>query len=116
MTIPVVDLVRTGTATGAAGSEVTGDAANNHTFTNDGRVCLLARNSAGTATRNVTNVIAQNSIDGQTVTNPTVAVPVNSAKVIGPFPPALYNPPTDPGQCYINVDHADLKLQAFRIP
>src|SRR6476659_1893090 len=103
--IPIPDAVRTGTALGAAGTEVTGDASNNHIMSNDGNVVLLARNSAATATRNVTLVIAQNAIDGQTVSNPSVAVPINSSKIIGPFPTSIYNnlSGADNGQMYINV-------------
>jgi len=110
--VPVQQLSRTGLVTGSTGSEVTGDSANNHSFINDGKTFLHVRNSAATATRNVTLVIAQPGPDGATVTNPSVAVPISSEKVIGPFPQAIYNQPD--GTCYINVDNAELRLQAIQ--
>ncbi|MGQ0797576.1 MAG: hypothetical protein ACT4OI_06930 [Methanobacteriota archaeon] len=111
-----MDFVRTGVAMGAAGSETTGDATNNHVFTNDGRTILHVRNSAGTATRNITLVLGVNQIDGQTAPNPAVAIAVNSSKTVGPFPQAIYNQSADAGKCYVNVDHADLRIQALRLP
>ena len=116
--IPVADVVRTGTAIGSAGSEVTGDSSQNHIITNTGDVFVIARNSAATSTRNVTPVRAQNAIDGVTVTDNAVAVPISSSKILGPFQPSIYNnlSGADIGKMYLNVDHADLKLQAFRVP
>src|SRR3990170_4344540 len=89
--VPVVDVARTGTGVGLSGSETTGDVANNHVFTNDGRTVLAVRNVDGSVSRNVTLVISFTG-DGQAVTNPTVAVVAGGGmKLIGPFPPNLYN-------------------------
>jgi len=114
--ITPADLVRTGTGIGAAGTEVTGDATNQHMFLNNGREFLLARNSSGATTRNVTLVPAQ-TVDGQAVAGIGIAVLLSSTKVIGPFPPGIYNQISgaDIGKCYFNVDHADLRFQVFRV-
>jgi hypothetical protein len=105
--VPLTEITRAGVAPGA---EVTGDAVNNHSFTNDGKVFLLARNSAATATRTVTLRIAQ-TVDSQTVTSRTVAVPISVSRYVGPFPTDVW------GQTVlIDVDHADLKLSTYHLP
>jgi len=111
--VPVTDVVRAGVA---PPTEVTGDAANNHIVTNDGRVFLVARNSAATTTRNVT-IQTPGTVDGLAVADRVVAVPISSSKYIGPFPTATYNQSgSDQGKLYVDVDNAELRLLAFRLP
>lgn len=105
--LPLTEITRAGVAPAA---EVTGDATNNHSFSNDGEVFLLARNSAATATRTVTLRIAQ-TVDNQAVTSRTVAVPISVSRYIGPFPTDVWGQTVN-----VDVDHADLKLSAYHVP
>lgn len=104
--VPLTEITRAGVAPGA---EVTGDPSNNHSFNNDGRVFLLARNSQATAPRTVTLRFTA-VVDGQAVTSRTVAVPISVSRYIGPFPPDTYG-----STVLIDVDHADLKLSTYHM-
>lgn len=110
--VPLTTLTRVGTALGAAGTEVTGDATNQHFLVNTETTFIIARNSGGSP-RTVTLMLGQ-TLDGQAPTNRTVSVAAGTSQIIGIFPPNLYNQPTDAGRAWINVDHADLRLQAYR--
>jgi hypothetical protein len=122
--VPLIESVRAvGTLIGAAGTEVAGDATNGHSITNDGSVYVIARNSGGT-TRNIGFLLTQTTVDGVAVTAgsigpgtpPVVASSVATAtsRSFGPFPIAQFGQTAD-GKLYVNVDHAELKLQAFHL-
>lgn len=89
----------------AAPVEVAGDTTNNHVVANTGRTIITVRN-ADTASHNVTFVIT-NTVDGQTVTNRTVAVGASSALEFGKFQTEIYG-----SQMGVNVDSTQLKLSA----
>ncbi len=114
--VPVNTIARTGTPVGSGATEVSGDATNNHYMANSGVEWLHVRNSGGTS-RTVTLVIGV-TVDGAAVVNPTVAVPGNTSRIIGPFPEAFYDQLSgdEQGNLQFNVDHADLKLMAFKLP
>jgi hypothetical protein len=108
--VPVNDVTRAGIFP----TEVNADTVNNHEFDWGPTVILVARNSAATATRNVTLVFPpEASVDGQAPTNRVVGVPVSTSRYIGPFP-QIYR--TTDGKVHINVEHADLRLVALRVP
>lgn len=102
--LPHTSISRTGVAPGA---EVTGDATNNHTTVNDGRVFVLVRNASGASVRTVTALLTR-TVDGQAVASRTYAIPISSSLYVGPFPPDDYGNPLS-----LNVEHADLKLTAY---
>lgn len=104
--VPLTQVTRAGVANA---SEVTGDTTNGHSFNNDGRVWLEARNSAGTATRNVTLHLAT-TVDGQTVADRTIPVPINSTKKVGPFPTDTYG-----ATVTFDVDNAELRLATYHL-
>ena len=102
--LPVVSVARGGVA---APTEQTGDTVNNHVVTNTGRTIITVRNADGAASHNVTFVIT-NTVDGQAVTNRTVAVAQSATLEFGKFQPDIYG--TAMG---INVDSTQLKLSAL---
>lgn len=75
------------------------DAANGNQFQNDGRMFLLVKNGAG-APINVT-ITTPTTVDGNVVADLVVAVTNGEQRMIGPFPPNLYN--TDG---YVYVDYS----------
>ena len=111
--VPVTDITRAGVNVGAAGTEVNADTANNHEFVSGDGVFLGVRNSDAALAHNVTLVIAA-QVDGQVVTNPVISIPANGHKNFGNFPGSAYQQAD--GRVYINVDHATLRLQAFKAP
>lgn len=105
--LPLTEITRAGVA---AGAEVTGDATNHHSFSNDGRVFLLVRNSNGASTARTVTITVPGTVDGQSVTARTVTIAAAASRYIGPFPKAVYG-----GTVLVNVDHAELKLTAYHI-
>jgi hypothetical protein len=69
----------TGDATGIASTDT-------YQFANDGRTIVIAK---ADTTANLTLDI-ERTLDGQSVTDPVVAL-TTDWKVLGPFPPAIYN-------------------------
>jgi len=114
--VPVVTITRAGALLGSLGSEVTGDAANNHTMKNSGVEVLGLRNN-GATTRTVT-IPTPKTVDGLAIADRTVQLLANEHKIVGPFPEGTYDQAsgTEQGQMHIDVDHADVRLQAWRIP
>ena len=110
--IPVVNLSRSKQLLGALGTEVAGDATNDHYFINDGRTFLIARNS-GVTTRTLEAVIAQ-TVDGVTPAVKSYSILSGEHAVLGPFPPSVYNDAS--GFCNVNIDHAEIKFQAWSLP
>lgn len=108
--LPLTDLSRAGVAPGA---EVNGDVTNNHEFSNNGRVFLLVRNSDASVARTVT-IVTPGTVDGQAVADIAISVPATVSRYIGPFPEGIYN--VAGGVVQVNVDHANLRLTAYRLP
>ncbi len=104
--VPVTDVTRAGIL---PATEVNGDATNQHSFSNDGSTWLEVRNG-GASPRTLTLVIGVAGPDGATVTNPTVALAASALKKVGPFPVGIYGTTMS-----VNVDHADIKLTAYRL-
>jgi len=105
--VPVTDFVPKQAVTVPA--ETNGDATNNHTVANDGRVVIFARNS-GAVTRTPT-VEFPDTHDGQAITPKSYPITAGVTKAIGPFPVHLYGT-----SLLLNVDHAEVKLLAYRWP
>ncbi len=103
--VPVTDITRAGIT---PATEVNGDATNQHSFANDGATWLEVRNG-GASPRTLTLVIGT-TVDGNAVTNPTVALAASALKKVGPFPVGIYGTTMS-----VNVDHADIKLTAYRL-
>lgn len=85
MAILIVAAVsRAGADTAGAAADVAGDS-----FPNAGQEFLLVKNGSA-APINVTLDIKA-SLDGAAVVDPVVAVPAGGERIIGPFPPGIYN-------------------------
>ncbi len=103
--VPVTEVTRQGIL---PATEVNGDASNNHYVNNDGVTWLEIRN-AGASPRTLTKVVSV-TVDDATITNPTVPLAASASKKVGPFPIAVY------GSVFnFNVDHADIKITAYRL-
>jgi len=89
-------------------AETNGDATNNHTVTNDGKVFVLVRNS-GAGARTVT-FVTPGTVDAQAVADRAVSMTAGQSRYFGPFPPTDYGDPLS-----IDVDNAELKLTAFHL-
>ena len=113
--VPVVAMSRSGVLLGSLGTEVDGDSVNGHYFENTGKEFLTLRNNAGT-TRTVTLKVGA-TVDGQAVVDPTVTLLANEHKIVGPFPEGIYDQTSgdELGNVQIDVDHADVKLQAWKV-
>ena len=75
----------------AAGTLITFNATSaSDTFTNDGRVIVLAKNGASAA---VITVVATQTVTGASLSVPNLAVAVGASttRAIGPFPKATFN-------------------------
>ncbi|RKR92772.1 hypothetical protein BDK92_7252 [Micromonospora pisi] len=108
VSIPVTEVTRAGIAPAA---ETNGNATDNHVVANNGKVILLVRNSNGAATARTVTVRFARDVDGQAVTPRTYEIPAAASRYIGPFDQATYG-----AQMQVDVDHADLKLSAYRLP
>ncbi|MER6485761.1 hypothetical protein ABT264_19660 [Streptomyces virginiae] len=104
----VVVPVLTADRSGVAVTQTTGDATNNHTVTNNGRVLIMVENSGATA-RVVTFNLAR-KVDGQSVTARTKSLAAGAKELFGPFDPQDYG-----GKLLIDVAHAELKLTAISL-
>lgn len=87
--VPVTQSTRAGVsvATATATAAASGDG---NSFTNNGN-CVAIIEVAGAASDVVASFVTQSTVDGQAVGDRTVAVGANSRKVVGPFPPEIYN-------------------------
>ncbi|MFJ9900263.1 hypothetical protein ACIQPR_43735 [Streptomyces sp. NPDC091280] len=82
---------------------------NNHTVANNGRVVLLVQNTGSTSSRTVTFRLAR-TVDGFSVTPRTATVATGTTKAFGPFDPNDYG-----NDLQVDVDNAELKIQAIRV-
>ncbi len=106
-TIAVQTIGRSGLAPAYAAAHADGGA-----FGNDGRTFLHVKNGA---TAVVVTIRIPVKVDGQAVTNPAVTVPATQERMIGPFPPGIYNQPGSD----IHVDFDDVSnvtVAAVRLP
>jgi hypothetical protein len=103
--VPVTAITKAGVAPPA---ETNGDATNHHSVSNDSRTVLLCRNN-GASTRTV-SVLLSGTVDGQAITARSISIPTSASRYIGPFDTTRYGT-----TLLVNVDHADLRLSAFRI-
>ncbi len=103
--LPLTEILRAGVAPGA---EVVGDAANDHSFANDGRVFLLARNTDASS-RDVT-IVTPGTVDEENVSDKIVAVPAGASRYIGPFPPSVYG-----GVVSVDIASNLLRLTAYHL-
>ena|SRR3989304_4479093 len=63
--------------------------ASSDTFSNDGRTLLVVANASGG--NRIVTLTATATVDGLTITNPTVTIATGATKIIGPFPPRWFN-------------------------
>lgn len=97
----------TGTADGATVTMVTGDATNNHSTNNDGKVRILLVNTGGSS--RTATFITQTTVDGLAVADKVVTVAANGTRWTKAWPVATYG-----RTLQIDVSHADLTLAALR--
>lgn len=107
--VPITALSRLAAVTPAA--ETNGDATNNHTVPNDGQTFLLVRNANASSTARVLTVRLSGARDGQSITPRTYSIPAGASRYIGPFPVSDYGT-----SMQVDVDNAELKLSAYRLP
>lgn len=106
--IPVVNIDRSGVIVNGTGvSEVTGDAANDHSVVNDGNTFVQVRN-VNASPVNCT-FVTQQVIDGQAVADRVESVPATAGKIYGPFPVSIYGTSLE-----IDVTDANLRFIALR--
>ncbi len=88
-------------------------------FVNTGREFVMITNDGGVNPVVVTIQTPQ-TIAGLAIADPTVSVPKDGViKIIGPFPPEVYNNPasgTDPNEVYIEYDQVtSVLISVFRV-
>lgn len=91
------------------------DPANNHSLAyNSGGIIIEAQNTHATLARVVT-VETPGVVDGLAVADLTVSVAATTTRLIGPFPPGVYN--QGDGTVNINIDGsaADVKFRAYSL-
>lgn len=100
------------TRAGLAGTETTGDSANNHETPFHQRLVMRVRNAHATLARNFTLRIAK-AVDGQTISHRIVSIPALATRLIGPMTDD-YRQTDD--KIYMDVETVDLFLTALFIP
>lgn len=103
--VPVTTFVRAGVVLPAA---TTGDAVNNHSVVNDGRVGLIVENT-GASSRDITFHTSK-TIDGLTGPTRVESIPAGEEQGFGPFDPTVYG-----ASLLVDVAHAELTLRAIRL-
>lgn len=91
-------------------AETTADVANGNTSPNDGSTYLLLHNAGTTVVRNLT-VSFRGTVDGQTITPRSWAVPISSSLWIGPFDTTTYGTVLN-----YNGDNAEMKVSVLQFP
>lgn len=87
-----------------------GDSANGHSLLNSGAEFLHVKTGA---TGTTVTVQIPSTVDGQAVTNKTYVIGTTTERMIGPFPPGIYNQAD--GNVYIDLSSsATVTLAAFR--
>lgn len=109
-------------AGGVAQPAQTTGASGGNKFVNDGRVFAEVENIDGGSSRDVIFVTPGTvSAAALAIADLTIAVPLSSIVVIGPFPMGTFNQKSgaDKGLVYINYDsgnETDLKVRLYRLP
>ncbi|KKL13060.1 hypothetical protein LCGC14_2529520 [marine sediment metagenome] len=88
-------------------------------FINTGREFVMITNN-GTVNPVVVTIPTPQTINNLTIQDPTVSVAKDGIiKIIGPFPPSIYNNPvggTDENEVYVEYDQAtDVLISVFRV-
>lgn len=86
------------------------DTVNFNSFSNDGSTIVIATNSDGAVTRNVTVPVPITTDGTQTTTSRAYAIPFGVAWILGPFPTAIYGTTVE-----IRGDNTALKFNAVRV-
>jgi hypothetical protein len=82
--LTVTTVSRAGIDIAGAAADVAGDS-----FPNTGHEYLVVKN--GSASPITVTLDIKQTVDGQTVTDPTVTIAAGASKIIGPFPTGIYN-------------------------
>jgi hypothetical protein len=96
------------TAPNFTDNETAATSGNNYYYPNDGRVVLIVNAAASS---NVT-VATPNTVDGLAVTDLVLALADTDVRVVGPFPPNIYN--DSQGRILVTVS-ADTSIMAIRV-
>jgi hypothetical protein len=105
--LTVQDITRSGLEAAYVAAAAGGDE-----FDNDGRTFLHVKNGLVDCT--ITIDVAK-TVDGQAVVDPTVTCTASEERMIGPFPPSIYND----GDGHVNVsydDESNVTVAAIRLP
>ena len=105
--VPVTQASRAGTALPAA---TTGDATNNHSVANDGRVILMVKNTNASSTARSITFYTTVAVDGLTAPTRVESIPAGETQLFGPFDPNTYGSTMN-----VDVAHAELVLNAIRV-
>jgi len=85
-----------------------------NSWRNTGREFLHVKNGA---TAVVVTVVTPRTVDGQAVTSRTVTVPASAERMIGPFPPSIFNQGGSAGDVvHVNYDDVtNVTVGVFRV-
>lgn len=90
-------------------------AAGGDAFANDGNVLIEVWNDHVSAARTVT-IATQVTVDGKAVADDAVSITAaNDRKLIGPFPPSIYNDVNGQVQLAYSDSGADMRVAVFRL-
>lgn len=89
-------------------------AAGGDVFKNTGHEFLVVRNANGASTRTVTFAITQ-VVDGITPAGKAVTLALSTTRMIGPFPPEIYNNSDGNVSVTYSDSAADITVQAMRL-
>lgn len=95
-------IARTGIAAALSAANVDG-----HSVPNNGRMFIEIVNGAGSPI--TVTIPTPNTVDGQAITDRTVSVTNGERRLIGPFPPSVYNQ----SDATIYVDFSDVTTINF---
>ncbi len=110
-TLTVTDISRSGVN---LTDLLTAAASGGDDFTNDGMTFLAIKNAHASAARTLTLDIEQ-TVDGATVTDPTVSITAVKTFIIGPFKRSVYNDTNGRMSVTYSDSAADLTVVPFRL-
>lgn len=105
--IPVTASSKGGTVEPAA---TVGDPVNNHVVDNDGKTMLRVTNTNAAATARTLTLRIAKTVEGQSVAPIAEPIPAGQTQLFGPYDPAVYGNPMQ-----LDVDNAELKLNAYKL-
>ncbi len=111
--------VQTPAIAGVIPANVAATLTDGNRFINTGREFIMITNN-GAVNPVVVTIPTPQTFKGLAIADPTVSVPKDGIiKIIGPFPPEVYNNPsggTDPNEVYIEYDQVTTVLvSVFRV-